>query len=77
MCSPVELQLLWGRYGVPPSKLVLAPFFVPPPPAAEALPAFGARRHFVSIGNFKHPPNLDSVCLAATISCMVIKAAFA
>lgn len=61
VCSPVELQLLRERYSVSPSKLALAPFFVPPPPTAEALPPFGTRRHFVSIGNFKHPPNLDSV----------------
>lgn len=30
MCSPVELALLQGRYGVPAEKLCLAPFFLRP-----------------------------------------------
>ncbi len=62
VCSPVELQLLRDYYGVPAATLALAPLFVPPPPLASGdLPSYGDRRHFVSIGNFKHPPNLDSV----------------
>lgn len=61
VCSPWEQWLLHDHYGVQKEKLQLAPFFVPPPPLAANLPDFSARRHFVSIGNFKHPPNLDSV----------------
>ena len=61
VCSPVELALLRDTYGVPAAKLALAPFFVPPPPPAAELLSHGACRHFVSIGNFKHPPNMDSV----------------
>ena len=60
VCSPAELELLRDQYGVPAGKLALAPFFVPPAQAQD-LPPFAERSHFVSIGNFKHPPNLDSV----------------
>lgn len=99
VCSPVEMDMLVRHYGVPASKLVLAPFFAPPSPydqqaaggaqaaaaaaagqssAAEAAapgqsstaaaarggsatcPPFHERRHFVMIGNWRHPPNLDS-----------------
>jgi hypothetical protein len=67
VCSPVELEVLRDHYGVPGDKLVLAPFFVPPV-QAQQLPAYAARSHFVSIGNFKHPPNLDSVRLLVACS---------
>lgn len=60
VCSPVELELLCDHYGVPAGKLALAPFFVPPIQAQD-LPPYAERSHFVSIGNFKHAPNLDSV----------------
>jgi O-antigen biosynthesis protein len=60
VCSPVELELLRDHYGVPAGKLALAPFFVPRT-QAQGLPPFAERSHFVSIGNFKHAPNLDSV----------------
>lgn len=36
VCSPVELELLVGHYGIPRSKLALAPFFAPPSPFAPA-----------------------------------------
>ncbi|KAL4458640.1 hypothetical protein ABPG75_013505 [Micractinium tetrahymenae] len=93
VCSPVEVDMLTRHYGVPASKLVLAPFFAPPSPHARtatgegapaaaaaaalgvgsteaagpggaggtvACPPFHERRHFVMIGNWRHPPNLDS-----------------
>jgi hypothetical protein len=71
VCSPVELQLLTQHYGIPASKLVLAPFFAPPSPYAprpaatdaehsSACPPFAERRHLLMIGNWRHPPNLDS-----------------
>ena len=60
VCSPVELKLLRDHYGVPAGKLALAPFFVPPTQEQD-LPPYAERSHFVSIGNFKHAPNLDSV----------------
>lgn len=68
--------MLSDRYGIPASKLVLAPFFAPPSPfdpdaaagaaaaagvpAATAAPPFEHRKHFLMIGNWRHPPNLDS-----------------
>jgi hypothetical protein len=52
--------MLTQHYRVPAAKLALAPFFVPPPAAPAAHPAFAQRQHFVMIGNWMHPPNLDS-----------------
>ncbi len=70
--------MLAGRFGVPTSKLVLAPFFAQPSPydpmattegqagapaagaAAGTAPPFEQRKHFLMIGNWRHPPNLDS-----------------
>ena len=70
VCSPVELRMLTRLYGVPAEKLALAPFFAPHSPhaltAAAAGPASAAclpheaRQHFCMIGNWRHPPNLDS-----------------
>jgi len=63
VCSSAELELLKVRYGLPSHKLVLAPFFCGPISETEAaaLPSFAARSGFVTIGNFMHRPNLDSV----------------
>ncbi|GAB4821957.1 hypothetical protein N2152v2_009003 [Parachlorella kessleri] len=95
VCSPEELRLLVGHYGIPANKLVLAPFFTPPSPFApkkeaaapyesqhqhqqeeqqhqqsgqrpqgqgeeQGCPGFEKRSHFLMIGNFRHPPNVDS-----------------
>ena len=82
VCSPVELALLRDVYGIPASKLALAPFFAPPSPHAAAAAAaaaaggggaeaaaaeagFSGRRNFLMIGNWRHPPNLDSARWAA------------
>ena len=71
VCSPVEQQLLAASYGIPSHKLALASFF-----CAEAAPdaqpgergfgygranGFDARADFVTVGGFKHPPNVDAV----------------
>ena len=62
MCSPVELELLRDTYMLPVHKLWLAPFFMPAPGSSMLPPpGYSACRHFVSIGNFKHRPNVDSV----------------
>ena len=55
--------MLSQHYGVPPAKLALAPFFVPPleeesRPGARA--GFTARQHFMTIGNWRHAPNMDA-----------------
>jgi glycosyltransferase involved in cell wall biosynthesis len=59
--SPVELDLLAGHYGVPRERLALAPFFAPPSPHEAAPVPYNVRNHFIMIGNFRHPPNFDSV----------------
>jgi len=61
VCSPIELNLLEKVYGVPKRLLCEAGFFQPKSPYKDSGPGFGARRHAMMIGNFKHPPNLDSV----------------
>ncbi|KAK9811810.1 hypothetical protein WJX72_010518 [[Myrmecia] bisecta] len=61
VCSPAEMSLLLLHYQIPACKLLPAPFFMPPPPRPAQLPAFHDRKHFVTLGNFRHPPNMDSV----------------
>ena len=58
VCSPVELALLRDRWGVPADKLVLAPFFFPPPRPAKG---FAEREGFVAVGNGLHAPNVDGL----------------
>lgn len=69
VCSPVEQSLLVQHYGVPAAKLALAPFFVPAPEegpqAGVTSPGFGARRHFMTIGNWRHAPNMDAAKVRA------------
>lgn len=69
VCSSVEADLLSRVYRVPPEKLTQAGLFVDAPPPldpnmAEDVscrgPSFRHRRHFVHVGNWKHPPNLDA-----------------
>ena len=61
VCSPVELTMLKEEYSIPSELLVLAPFFAPPSPHAAAPVPWSDRNHFLMIGNFRHPPNFDSV----------------
>ncbi|MCG8372188.1 MAG: glycosyltransferase family 4 protein [Balneolales bacterium] len=61
--SEFEVELLRERLGVPNSLLHYMPFLVDWSqlnPVNEN-PGFGQRNHFVTIGNFLHPPNLDSI----------------
>lgn len=91
--------MLTRHYGVPASKLALAPFFAPPSlhaqpeeqASAAAVPAaapagspggggavslpFHERRHFIMIGNWRHPPNLDSARWACSELWPVLRAA--
>ncbi len=56
--SPVERDLLVDRLGLAGERVEVFPFaYEPPAPAAP----FEARCHFAMIGNFRHPPNTDSV----------------
>jgi O-antigen biosynthesis protein len=62
VCSPVEMNLLTDTYSIPRNKLVHAPFFsVPSPHRAVGGPSFAERRDVMMIGNWRHPPNADSV----------------
>jgi glycosyltransferase involved in cell wall biosynthesis len=60
MISSFEIELLRKAYGIPDSLLQLLRFSYEAPDLS-ALPGFSERRHFVSIGNFRHPPNADAV----------------
>lgn len=57
--SEAEEEILRERYGVPAFLLSYCPFLL----SAEerGRPAFRAREHFISIGNFRHAPNWDAV----------------
>lgn len=57
--SEVERDLLTADFPVPGAQLEYVPFLLAPgaPPPAD----FDARRGFATIGNFRHPPNMDSV----------------
>ena len=72
VCSPYELKLLRDHYGIPSHKLALATFFTKPRDDSDvdltdnesptSLP-FESRHDFVSIGGFKHEPNIDQTLL--------------
>lgn len=59
--SRVEMEILTQKMGVSESLLHYLPLFVSPSGDDESRPRFSARKHFVTIGNFKHAPNLDAV----------------
>lgn len=59
--SDYEMQLLTEHFKVPIELLHHQPFMLEPPQAAETIPSFEQRQHFITIGNFRHPPNWDSV----------------
>lgn len=61
--SEHEMELLQRFYGVSPFLLQYLPFMVAPPTEKEIqkLPTYSERNHFVTIGSFKHAPNVDSV----------------
>jgi len=61
--SEVELDLMKDFFGVPPGLMHYLPYMLDPINAQqlESLPSFNKRNGFMSIGNFRHAPNLDSV----------------
>jgi len=63
MVSEVEIDLLTQLLGVPHTLLYYLPLFFSQKEmdAAKSEQGFDARTHFVSIGNFLHEPNWDSV----------------
>ena len=63
MISEVEIQILKERFKVPENILCYVPFMLPSvnEDMQQKLPNFEARQHFVTVGNFMHPPNYDAV----------------
>ncbi len=59
--SEFELKLLKDLFNIPESSLLLLPFWTDPPQDRQVFPEWEHRKHFVTIGNFLHPPNVDSV----------------
>ena len=61
--SEAEMAYLEKFYKVKPELLLYLPYALNPITEAdvETWPSFEARQHFISIGNFRHKPNLDSV----------------
>jgi len=61
MISPVEIALLVQHYGVPENLLCYLPFVYDETQLSCDNQQFTQREHFISIGNFRHAPNWDSV----------------
>ncbi|MEZ4978790.1 MAG: glycosyltransferase [Chitinophagales bacterium] len=61
--SEYEMQILKEVFRLPPTLLHYLPLMLDESKllALDELPSFEERRHFVSIGNFLHPPNWDAV----------------
>lgn len=63
MISSFEMQLLKEEFRVPNELLHYTPFLTEPVNETErsGWPTFSERKHFMTIGNFLHEPNWDSV----------------
>lgn len=63
MISEVEMDLLKNYFKIDPNLIHYTPFLQDPISSEQqsAWPAFESRQHFISIGNFLHEPNWDSV----------------
>lgn len=61
--SKFEYHLLQDKFNIDPNLMVYLPFMldIPNEEMIDALPDFDQRQHFMTIGNFKHQPNLDAV----------------
>ncbi len=61
--SEAEIKLLKDLFKIPSGLLYYLPIFSDPidNETVKKFPAFTERNHFIHIGNFRHPPNLDSV----------------
>ena len=72
--STAEMQLLEQEFSIESSLLHYCPFMISSDCSAENSPSFEDRQHFITIGNFRHAPNWDSVCwLKETIWPMIRK----
>ncbi len=59
--SDHEMQLLQDDFRVDPSLLHHLPFMLDLQNLPDSNRSFSQRRHFATIGNFRHPPNWDAV----------------
>jgi glycosyltransferase involved in cell wall biosynthesis len=61
MISPVEIALLTDLFKVDASLLHYLPFVFTQEQREQSNPSYEQRQNFISIGNFRHPPNWDCV----------------
>lgn len=63
MISESEMQLLQKFYKINPDLLLYLPYMIDTPTEEEIAlwPDFSERKGFITIGNFRHKPNLDSI----------------
>ena len=78
MISSFEIELLVNQFNVPQQLLLNIPFMLKEVSSEQIvtqLPSFEQRRHFISIGNFRHAPNWDAVLQLKTRIWPLIKKA--
>lgn len=63
MISQVEMEILTHQFKVPDTLLLYVPFMLDAitGETIQQLPKFEARKHFITIGNFLHEPNYNSI----------------
>ncbi|WP_111683958.1 glycosyltransferase [Winogradskyella tangerina] len=63
MISEAEIDILTKQFSIDRRLLYYLPFLLEPisKEIINQLPGFNERSHFISIGNFLHPPNYDAV----------------
>lgn len=60
--SEFEMALLKTHFQIAEAQLCYLPFLISSSAIqTQALPTYGARQHFMTVGNFKHAPNYDAV----------------
>ncbi|WP_299127024.1 glycosyltransferase [uncultured Winogradskyella sp.] len=61
--SEVEIEILTNKFKIDKALLYYLPFLLEPisENINDQLPSFEERQHFITIGNFLHPPNYDAV----------------
>ena len=59
--SEFEMELLTGTFAVSREILYYLPFMISELPVSGNLPGYKQRANFMTIGNFLHEPNVDSV----------------
>lgn len=66
--SLAEIKLLKERFSIPASLLYYLPLLIDQISEEKKidLPNFRNRKHFISVGNFQHAPNLDAVLWIAS-----------